>query len=135
MAGAAGRVARDIFDLFSIGKRYSFLRFLELLWARSGRLCELTSFTAVCEASRQTLANDLDIFAATGVVHVLRPFATLHPKAALWLVAEDRQSWMTRRHGAIEVVECGPAHLPKLMARHRRRAGRQEGVPRNGVHG
>lgn len=212
--------ARDILDLFSIGKRYSFLRFLELLWAQSGGLCELTSFTAVCEASRQTLANYLDIFAVTGVVHVLRPFArnpsreivampkvyafdtgfvcharsidslrpddkgplfehlvldellfeagaeeihywrdkqkheidfvwtprgrapvaieckwrasrfdptamqsfaTLHPKAALWLVAEDRQSWMKRRHGAIEVVECGPAHLPELMVRHRRR--------------
>jgi predicted AAA+ superfamily ATPase len=212
--------ARDILELFSIGKRYSFLRFLELLWAQSGGLCELTSFTAACEASRQTLANYLDIFAATGVVHVLRPFATnptreivampkvyafdtgfvcharsidslraddkgplfehlvldellfeaapeeihywrdkqkheidfvwtprgrapvaieckwrasrfdptamqsfttLHPKAALWLVAEDRQSWTTRRHGAIEVIECGPAHLPELMDRHRRR--------------
>jgi len=212
--------ARDILELFSIGKRYSFLRFLELLWAQSGGLCELTSFTAACEASRQTLANYLDIFAATGVVHVLRPFATnptreivampkvyafdtgfvcharsidslraddkgplfehlvldelifeagseeihhwrdkqkheidfvwkprgrppvaieckwrasgfdptamqsfatLHPEAAFWLVAEDRQSWTTRRHGSIEVVECGPAHLPELLARHRRR--------------
>jgi predicted AAA+ superfamily ATPase len=212
--------ARDILELFSIGKRYSFLRFLELLWAQSGGLCELTSFTAGCEASRQTLANYLDIFAATGVVHVLRPFATnptreivampkvyafdtgfvcharsidslraddkgplfehlvldellfevgaeeirywrdkqkheidfvwtprgrspvaieckwrasrfdptamrsfatLHPKAAFWLVTEDRQSWITRRHGSIEVTECGPAHLPELMGRHRRR--------------
>lgn len=130
--------ARDILELFSIGKRYSFLRFLELLWAQSGGLCELTSFTAACEASRQTLANYLDIFAATGFVHVLRPFATnpnreivampkvcafatLHPKAAFWLVAEDRQSWTTRRHGSIEVTECGPAQLPELMARHRRR--------------
>jgi predicted AAA+ superfamily ATPase len=68
--------ARDILALFSIGKRYSFLRFLELLWSQCGGLCELTSFTAACEASRQTLANYLDIFAATGVVHVLRPFAT-----------------------------------------------------------
>jgi predicted AAA+ superfamily ATPase len=213
--------ARDILELFSIGKRYSFLRFLELLWAQSGGLCELTSFTAACEASRQTLANYLDVFAATGVVHVLRPFATnptreivampkvyafdtgfvcharsidalraddkgplfehlvldellfeagaeevhywrdkqkheidfvwtprgraavaieckwrasrfdptamqsfaaLHPQAALWLVAEDRQSWTTRRHGAIEVIECGLAHVPELMARHRRRS-------------
>ena len=212
--------ARDILELFSIGKRYSFLRFLELLWAQSGGLCELTSFTAACEASRQTLANYLDIFAATGVVHVLRPFATnptreivampkvyafdtgfvcharsidslraddkgplfehlvldellfeagaeeirhwrdkqkheidfiwtprgrspvaieckwrasrfdptamhsfatLHPKATFWLVAEDRQSWTTRRHGTIEVTECGPSHLPELMRRHRRR--------------
>ena len=68
--------ARDILELFSVGKRYSFLRFLELLWLQSGGLCELSSFTAACEASRQTLANYLDIFAATGVVHVLRPYAT-----------------------------------------------------------
>ena len=61
--------ARDILELFSVGKRYSFLRFLELLWAQSGGMCELTGFTAACEASRQTLANYLDIFAATGVVH------------------------------------------------------------------
>jgi len=212
--------ARDILALFSIGKRYSFLRFLELLWAQSGGLCELTKFTAPCEASRQTLANYLDIFAATGVVHVLRPFATnptreivampkvyafdtgfvcharsidslrdddkgplfehlvldellfeagaeeirhwrdkqkhevdfvwtprgrapvaieckwraarfdpaamhafatLHPRATFWLVAEDRHSWTTRRYGSIEVTECGPEHLPELMARHRRR--------------
>jgi len=212
--------ARDILELFSIGKRYSFLRFLELLWAQSGGLCELTKFTAPCEASRQTLANYLDIFAATGVVHVLRPFATnptreivampkvyafdtgfvcharsidslrlddkgplfehlvldellfeagaeeirhwrdkqkheidfvwtprgrppvaieckwraarfdptamhsfatLHPKAAFWLVAEDRCSWTMRRYGPIEVIECGPDQLPELMARHRRR--------------
>jgi predicted AAA+ superfamily ATPase len=212
--------ARDILELFAVGKRYSFLRFLELLWAQSGGLCELTAFTAACEASRQTLANYLDIFAATGVVHVLRPFArhpakeivsmpkvyafdtgfvchargidslrpddkgglfehlvldellfeigaeelhhwrdkqkreidfvwtpsgrepvaieckwraerfdptaiesfaALHPGAALWLVAEDRDSWTTRRHGSVEVIECGPTQLPELIARHRGR--------------
>lgn len=68
--------ARDILDLFSVGKRYSFLKFLELLWVQSGGMCELTSLTSACEASRQTLANYLDIFSATGVVHVLRPYAT-----------------------------------------------------------
>ena len=212
--------ARDILELFSVGKRYSFLRFLELLWAQSGGMCELTGFTAACEASRQTLANYLDIFAATGVVYVLRPFAThpsreivsmpkvyafdtgfvchvrsvdtlrtsdkgglfehlvldelcfevgaeslhywrdkqkheidfvwtprgrppvaieckwraagfdpvamqvfagLHPEAAFWLIAEDRDSWTMRRYGSIDVIECGPAHLPELIARHRRR--------------
>ncbi len=68
--------ARDILELFPVSKRYSFLRFLELLWAQSGGLCQLTSFTAPCEASRQTLANYLDILSATGVVVVLRPFET-----------------------------------------------------------
>jgi hypothetical protein len=67
--------ARDIIEMFSVAKRYSFLRFLEMLWVQSGGLCELTSFAAPCEASRQTLANYLDILASTGVVHVLRPFA------------------------------------------------------------
>ncbi|MBM3955670.1 MAG: ATP-binding protein [Planctomycetes bacterium] len=212
--------ARDILELFAIGKRYSFLRFLELLWAQSGGLCELTKFTAPCEASRQTLANYLDVFAATGVIHVLRPFAshptreivampkvyafdtgfvchargidslrpedkgglfehlvldellfeagdegihfwrdkqkhevdfvwtprgrapvaieckwraagfdptamesfaTLHPQAALWLVAEDCRTWAIRHHRRLDVVECGVAHLPELMARHVRR--------------
>ena len=51
-------------------------RFLEMLWAQSGGLCQLTSFTAPCEASRQTLANYLDMLAMTGVVTVLRPYAT-----------------------------------------------------------
>jgi len=95
--------ARDILELFKVGKRYSFLRFLELLWGQSGGLCELTKFTAACEASRQTLA-----------------FATLHPKAAFWLVAEDRRLWTRRRHGPLDVVECGPEHLPELMQMHRR---------------
>ena len=46
--------ARDILDLFSVGKRYSFLKFLELLWVQSGGLCEFTGFTSACEASRHT---------------------------------------------------------------------------------
>ena len=211
--------ARDILELFAIGKRYSFLRFLELLWAQSGGLCELTSFTAACEASRQTLANYLDVFAATGVVHVLRPFAKhparelvampkvyafdtgfvcharsidslrpddkgglfehlvldellfevgpdqlhywrdkqrheidfiwtprgrppvaieckwrasqfepaavrafagLYPRAACWLVAEDRTGWIERQHGGLKIVECGPGDLPDLIAAHRK---------------
>ncbi len=210
--------ARDVLELFAIGKRYSFLRFLELLWAQSGGLCELTSFTAACEASRQTLANYLDIFAATGVVHVLRPFAKhparelvampkvyafdtgfvcharsidslrpddkgglfehlvldellfevgpehlhfwrdkqrheidfvwtprgrapvaieckwragqfdpaaaqsfarLHPRAACWVVAQDRTGWIERQHGSLKVVECGIGDLPELIAAHR----------------
>lgn len=36
----------------------------------------MTSFTAPCEASRQTLANYLEMLAMTGVVTVLRPYST-----------------------------------------------------------
>lgn len=68
--------ARDVLELFTVAKRFSFLRFLDLLWAQSGGLCQLTSFTSACEASRQTLANYLEILAVTGVVNVLRPIAS-----------------------------------------------------------
>lgn len=67
--------ARDILELFSVGKRHAFLKFLELLWLQSGGLCELSNLAAPCQVSRQTLANYLDIFAATGVIRILRPFA------------------------------------------------------------
>lgn len=45
----------------------------------------------------------------------IQSFATLHPDAAFCLVAEDRRSWTVRRHGGIEVFECGPEHLAELM--------------------
>jgi predicted AAA+ superfamily ATPase len=67
--------ARDILELFSVGKRHAFLKFLELLWLQSGGLCELSNLAAPCQVSRQTLANYLDILAATGVVRIIRPFA------------------------------------------------------------
>ena len=67
--------ARDILELFAVGKRHAFLNFLELLWLQSGGLCELSNLAAPCQVSRQTLANYLDILSATGVVRVLRPFA------------------------------------------------------------
>jgi uncharacterized protein len=51
----------------------------------------------------------------------MQVFARLHPEAAFWLIAEDRDSWTTRRYGSIDVIECGAAHLPELVARHRRR--------------
>jgi predicted AAA+ superfamily ATPase len=67
--------ARDILELFTVGKRHAFLKFLELLWLQSGGLCELTHLATPCQASRQTLSNYLDILAATGVIRILRPYA------------------------------------------------------------
>lgn len=66
--------ARDIQELFRLEKRTAFMRLLELLLTRSGQLCELSSLTSVCGASRQTLSNYLGVLEATGAVHVLRPF-------------------------------------------------------------
>lgn len=66
--------ARDIQELFRLEKRTTFMRLLELLLVQSGQLCELNSLTSACGASRQTLANYLNVLEATGAVTVLRPF-------------------------------------------------------------
>lgn len=71
--------ARDIQELFRLEKRTAFMRLLELLLRQSGQLCELSSLTSACGASRQTLSNYLGVLEATGAVHVLRPFAK-HPQ-------------------------------------------------------
>lgn len=71
--------AKDIQDMFTVGKRYSFLKFTELLLAHSGGQFEATKFTAPCEVSRQTIANYLAILEETFVVHVIRPYSTHKP--------------------------------------------------------
>lgn len=68
--------ARDIQELFRLEKRAVFMRLLELLLTQSGQLCELNSMTSACGASRQTLANYLNVLEATGAVTVLRPFSS-----------------------------------------------------------
>ena len=67
--------AKDIQDMFSIGKRYSFQKFAELLLAQSGSQFEASRFAAACEVSRQTISNYLAILETTFVVHVIRPYA------------------------------------------------------------
>ena len=67
--------ARDVQEMFRLEKRDSFLRLLELLLVQSGGLCELSSLTSPCGASRQTISNYLRVLGETGVVHILRPFS------------------------------------------------------------
>jgi Predicted ATPase (AAA+ superfamily) len=71
--------AKDIQDIFSVGKRVAFQKFTELLMANSGGLFEATRYTAPCEVSRQTIANYLDVLEKTFVVHVIRPFSSHKP--------------------------------------------------------
>lgn len=71
--------AKDIQDLFKVGKRYSFQKFAELLLAYSGGQFEASKFAVPCEVSRQTIANYLDVLEETFVVHVIRPYATHKP--------------------------------------------------------
>lgn len=67
--------AKDIQDMFSVGKRYSFQKFAELLLAQSGSQFEASRFASACEVSRQTITNYLAILESTFVVHVIRPYA------------------------------------------------------------
>ena len=68
--------AKDVQELFRLERRYSFQRFLELLFAQSGGVFEATRFTAPCEVSRQTIVNYLAALEATFVAHVIRPFSS-----------------------------------------------------------
>jgi len=68
--------AKDIQEMFKVGKRYSFQKFAELLLAYSGGQFEANKFTGPCEVSRQTIASYLDVLEETFVVHVIRPYST-----------------------------------------------------------
>lgn len=68
--------AKDIQDMFSVGKRYSFQKFTELLLAHSGGQFEASKFAGPCEVTRQTISNYLAVLEATFVVHVIRPYST-----------------------------------------------------------
>lgn len=71
--------AKDIQELFRLERRYSFLKFTEMLFAQSGGIFEATRFAKVCEASRTTIANYLSVLEATYVAHVVRPFSGHRP--------------------------------------------------------
>lgn len=68
--------AKDIQELFRLERRYSFMKFTELLMAQSGGVFEATKFAAPCEVSRNTISNYLSILQATFVVNIIRPFST-----------------------------------------------------------
>ncbi len=68
--------AKDIQALFRLERRWSFQRFMELLFAQSGGIFEATRFAAPCEISRPTVSNYLAVLESTWVAHVIRPFST-----------------------------------------------------------
>jgi len=71
--------AKDIQEMFSVGKRAAFQKFAELLLANSGGIFEATRFTAPCEVTRATIMNYLNVLEETFVVHVVRPYSTHKP--------------------------------------------------------
>lgn len=68
--------AKDILELFRLERRYSFLKFAELLMIQSGGIFEASSFAAPCEVSRSTISNYLAVLESTYVVHIIRPFSS-----------------------------------------------------------
>jgi uncharacterized protein len=68
--------AKDVQELFRLERRWSFQRFVELLFAQSGGMFEATRFAPPCEVSRQTISNYLAALEATFVAHVVRPYST-----------------------------------------------------------
>lgn len=76
--------ARDILELFRLERRSSFLKFAELLMARSGSRFNASDFATSCGVSRPTIMNYLAILEATHLVAVVRPY---HARAAKEIVA------------------------------------------------
>lgn len=71
--------AKDIQELFRLERRYSFLKFTELLMVQSGGIFEATRFARPCEVSRATISNYLAVLETTFVVHIIRPFSSHRP--------------------------------------------------------
>lgn len=71
--------AKDIQELFRLEKRWSFQRFMELLFINSGSIFEATKYARPCEVSRSTISNYLGVMEATWAAHVVRPYSTHQP--------------------------------------------------------
>ena len=67
--------ARDIQELFRVERRWSFLRFVELVLAQSGGVFEAARLARPCEISRTTVVNYLRVLEDTFVVQVVRPYS------------------------------------------------------------
>ncbi|HCJ66955.1 MAG TPA: ATPase [Elusimicrobia bacterium] len=67
--------AKDIQELFHLEKRYSFLKFIELLLGNSGGIFEATHYAQLCEVSRPTIMSYRTILELTTLITVIRPFA------------------------------------------------------------
>jgi hypothetical protein len=67
--------ARDVQELFHLGKRAEFLRMLELVLRQSGGMLEITSLAKHTGVSRATVSSWMDILQITHVAFLVRPFA------------------------------------------------------------
>ena len=66
--------ARDIEELFNVGKRRGFLRLVESVLRQSGGLLEVGTLAKHCALSRPTVDRYLDILDVTHVAALVRPY-------------------------------------------------------------
>ncbi len=66
--------ARDIEELFNVGKRQGFLRLVESILRQSGGLLEKGNLAKHCGLSRPTVGSYLDILEVTHVALLVRPY-------------------------------------------------------------
>jgi predicted AAA+ superfamily ATPase len=66
--------AKDIAELFDLGKKTAFLKFFELLALQSGGIFEAKSFAAPCAVSHTTIAHYLEVLSLTNTAYIIRPF-------------------------------------------------------------
>lgn len=67
--------AKDIQELFHLEKRYSFMKFLELLMENSSGIFDATKYAKQCEVSRHTIASYRSILEMTSLISVIRPYS------------------------------------------------------------
>ena len=75
--------ARDVQELFRVGKRQAFLGLVETLLRNSGGLLEATSLSKHCGLSRPTVMSYLEVLQVTHVVTLLRPYHAGGPQEIL----------------------------------------------------
>ena len=71
--------AKDVQSEFHLEKRWSFQRFLELMFVNSGKVVEASSYAEPCGISRPTVINYLGVMEKTFVAHVILPFHSNRP--------------------------------------------------------
>lgn len=67
--------ARDVVELFRLGKRTEFLKLLELVLRQSGGFLDVSTLAKHAGVTRPTVMNWLHVFEVTHVAHILRPFS------------------------------------------------------------
>ncbi len=66
--------ARDVQELFRVGKRQEFLRLIELILRQSGGLLEVSSLAKHAGLSRPTVSTYLEVLQVTHLAFLVRPY-------------------------------------------------------------